>query len=257
MHRRQQPRSAPVAPPTQPTLAKNTSTTAYRPTVPMVRGPDGRLQRASTSAEHIGPRVHDSTGGGAGGEVVRVGAIIHYGSGGGTRTIRFRWPASISEAQALAEVLKTQTDKEHAEIAGVVFSQGSDRASRIAWLDEPPLGHYYFNQELYGENGSQRHANLNNINLDYCPDIPGIVYNGDIAGYAQPAEARGVGGGGGGGYVDPRQFQQQQSQYVVPAFMQRGGGGWQQQQQQQRNPAPVYNPDEFSAMPQAMPQYRY
>ena len=225
----------------------------------MVRGPDGRLQRASTSAEHIGPRVNDAnhptttSGHGGAGEFVRVGAVIHYG-GGGTRMIRFRWPIAISEGQAIAEVLKTLSDKEHTEIAGVVFSQVSDRACRIAWLDEPPLGHYYFNQELYGENGSHRHANLNNINLDYSPDIPGIVYQGDIAGYTQPTEGRGV--GGGGGFVDPRQFQQQQQQYPplqqqYLMHQQQYGGG---RDSMQRPPAPVYNPDEFAAPP---PQYRY
>lgn len=233
----------------QPPQQQQQQRPTFRPTVPMVRGEDGRLHRASTTAEEIGPRTSvngpSSSSSATGPEYVRVGAVVNYGNGQ-MRTIRFRWPVDISEAQALAEVLKSLSAQEHAEVSGVVLNQVADRLRRIEWLEEPPLGHYYFNQELYGENGSHRRAPLN-VNLAYSPDVPGVAYQGDpLAGYTQQQEVR-----GGGGYVDPRQFlqQQQQQQQPIPAFLLPP-----QQRQQQQAPAPTYNPDDVFQHPAPMYQ---
>lgn len=136
-------------------------------------------------------------------EQINVGTMINYGDGA-SRQARFRWPITITEEQAICEVLKSLPEEDLPLISQVVFSQAPRSTQRIEWLDEEPKGNYYFNQDMYGEDGIQQPISSD---LNYDPDIPGMQYVGDVTGYT-------VGGGGvGPGHqanypVDPRMTQQ-------------------------------------------------
>jgi hypothetical protein len=134
-------------------------------------------------------------------EQINVGTRIDYGDGA-SRHCRFRWPVTITEEQALCEVLKSLPEEDLPLVCQVIFSQAPRNTQRISWLDEEPKGSYYFNQDMYGEDSIQQ-ALPNNINYD--PDIPGMQYSGDVNGYTL----------GGPGHqpqypVDPRLVRQQE-----------------------------------------------
>ena len=75
---------------------------------------------------------------------VRVVVVITYHQGD-NNVGKFKWPATISEKQALHFVFEQLQHLD--EICQIVFSQVANGTSRIPWLDEPPNGKYVVNQD--------------------------------------------------------------------------------------------------------------
>jgi hypothetical protein len=179
----------------------------------------GRGRGGRTQEQPPGPRQSH-------GETIKTGCIVNFGDGS-TRRCRFQWPVSVSEQQGIANVLKELSNSDHQEVSEIHISQAPRGTLRIDWLDDEPYGNYYFNQHLYGENGTMNNsaAGYGNLDLDYNPDDVG--YNQEtLAGYQQEPQ-------GGFGRTDPR--------------MMTGGMGRPQPQGlgERAGPGPRYNPDDI------------
>lgn len=135
----------------------------------------------------MGPRIKPASA-----APVNVSVTLNFGNGD-VRSGRFRWPLNITEEQAIAAVLGSLSDKELTEVSRVVFNQAPlNTQTRIAWLDRAPMGHYYFNQDLYGEGSvysataaQQGGGYIGNVGVTYTPEIPGVQPLGSIDGYTQ------------------------------------------------------------------------
>jgi len=191
---------------------------AVAPAGPPVVRRGGRLYKATaTGTRH--PHIPS-------GEMINVGVMVNFGDGG-YQPSRFRWPSTITEEQAIVEVLKTLRNEDLRDICEMHFSQAPRGNLRISWLDDEPKGNYYFNQHVFGEGGLQSKMSMNEDLIAYDPDIPGIQNQGTIAGYGgqqgvEPQERVGpvvrydpddVWGG-----QAPQQQQQQPGAYLTPRY---------------------------------------
>ncbi len=116
--------------------------------------------------------------------LIAVMVMINYGDGS-VRQAKFRWPTNITEPQGLNEVLKTQSRPELDEICAICFNPAKRANLSIAWMEAEPFGKYKCNQNVYGPGGTKG-MGIPAVD-DYDPDIPGVVYNGSVAGFTVDA----------------------------------------------------------------------
>lgn len=118
----------------------------------------------------------------SGGALINVGVLVRYADMSINQG-RFRWPATISEREAIERICQTQSSKDLQEMTEVSITQ-VPRAGvgRILWLDKAPNGKYKFNQHMYGEGGIQDQLNkeLRNQKVEYDPDLNDVTYQDSI-----------------------------------------------------------------------------
>lgn len=118
------------------------------------------------------------------GALINVGVLIRYADMSINQG-RFRWPSSITEREALAKILETQSNRDLQDIVQIVMNQvPRPGVPRIAWLDTPPHGKYAMNQDMYGKGGLQdqiRQQQQMSSASAYNPDMDDIQYEGSLA----------------------------------------------------------------------------
>lgn len=83
-----------------------------------------------------------------------VGVILRF-AGGSVRQMTERWPSDIDERAALQRVLNQLSNQSLDLLYSMQISPHTRNTTktRIAWLEQPPRGMYYFNQHKYDTRG--------------------------------------------------------------------------------------------------------